>query len=32
MTDNEKTIRIAPVTRLEGHGELTIKLTKAGKV
>ncbi len=28
----EKTIRIAPVTRLEGHGELTIKLGKDGKV
>ncbi len=31
MTD-EKTIRIAPVTRLEGHGEITVKLTKTGKV
>lgn len=28
----EKTIRIAPVTRLEGHGEITIKLDKDGKV
>jgi len=28
----EKTIRIAPVTRLEGHGEITIKLGKDGKV
>jgi F420-non-reducing hydrogenase large subunit len=32
MAKGEKTIRIAPVTRLEGHGELTIKLTKTGKV
>ncbi len=31
MTD-EKTIRIDPVTRLEGHGSLTIKLGKDGKV
>lgn len=31
MTD-ERTIRIEPVTRLEGHGELTIKLGKGGKV
>ncbi len=28
----EKTIRIDPVTRLEGHGALTIKLGKDGKV
>jgi F420-non-reducing hydrogenase large subunit len=28
----EKTIRIDPVTRLEGHGSLTIKLGKDGKV
>ncbi len=32
MTSGEKVIRIEPVTRLEGHGEITIKLTKAGKV
>jgi F420-non-reducing hydrogenase large subunit len=31
MTE-EKTIKIAPVTRLEGHGELTLKLGKDGKV
>jgi F420-non-reducing hydrogenase large subunit len=31
MTE-EKTIRIDPVTRLEGHGSLTIKLGKDGKV
>jgi F420-non-reducing hydrogenase large subunit len=31
MTE-DKIIRIQPVTRLEGHGELTIKMTKAGKV
>jgi F420-non-reducing hydrogenase large subunit len=31
MTD-EKTIRIDPVTRLEGHGSLTLKLGKDGKV
>ncbi len=31
MTE-EKTVKIAPVTRLEGHGELTLKLTKEGKV
>ncbi|TXT54818.1 MAG: F420-non-reducing hydrogenase vhu subunit A [Candidatus Thorarchaeota archaeon] len=31
MTD-EKTIKIHPVTRLEGHGELTVKMTKDGKV
>lgn len=31
MTD-EKIVRIAPVTRLEGHGELTMKLGKDGKV
>ncbi len=31
MTD-EKVIRIDPVTRLEGHGALTIKMTKDGKV
>ncbi len=31
MTE-EKTVRIAPVTRLEGHGELTMKLGKDGKV
>ncbi|TFG05925.1 Ni/Fe hydrogenase subunit alpha [Candidatus Thorarchaeota archaeon] len=31
MTD-EKVVRIEPVTRLEGHGELTLKLTKSGKV
>ena len=30
MTD--KTVKISPVTRLEGHGEVTIKLTKEGKV
>ncbi len=29
---NERVIRIEPVTRLEGHGALTIRLTKAGKV
>jgi F420-non-reducing hydrogenase large subunit len=29
---NEKTIRIDPVTRLEGHGSLTLKLGKDGKV
>jgi F420-non-reducing hydrogenase large subunit len=28
----EKTIRIDPVTRLEGHGSLTLKLGKDGKV
>ncbi|MFW9958993.1 MAG: Ni/Fe hydrogenase subunit alpha [Candidatus Odinarchaeota archaeon] len=28
----EKTIRIDPVTRLEGHGTLTLKLSKDGKV
>ncbi|MFW9794385.1 MAG: Ni/Fe hydrogenase subunit alpha [Candidatus Thorarchaeota archaeon] len=28
----DKTIRIDPVTRLEGHGSLTIKLSKEGKV
>ncbi|MCF2137534.1 MAG: Ni/Fe hydrogenase subunit alpha [Candidatus Thorarchaeota archaeon] len=28
----EKIIRIEPVTRLEGHGDLTIKLGKDGKV
>ncbi len=28
----EKTIRIDPVTRLEGHGALTIKMGKDGKV
>ncbi|MHA1927150.1 MAG: Ni/Fe hydrogenase subunit alpha [Candidatus Thorarchaeota archaeon] len=32
MTSGEKVIRIEPVTRLEGHGEITVKLTKAGKV
>ncbi len=31
MTE-EKTVKIAPVTRLEGHGELTLKLGKDGKV
>jgi F420-non-reducing hydrogenase large subunit len=31
MTD-EKTIRIDPVTRLEGHGSLTLKLGKDGNV
>jgi len=31
MTE-EKTIRIDPVTRLEGHGSLTLKLGKDGKV
>jgi len=31
MTE-EKTIRIDPVTRLEGHGSLTVKLGKDGKV
>ncbi len=31
MTE-EKTIRIDPVTRLEGHGALTVKLGKDGKV
>ncbi len=31
MTE-EKTVKIAPVTRLEGHGELTMKLGKDGKV
>jgi F420-non-reducing hydrogenase large subunit len=31
MTE-DKTIRIDPVTRLEGHGSLTIKLGKDGKV
>lgn len=31
MTEN-KTIRIDPVTRLEGHGSLTLKLGKDGKV
>ncbi|TET11474.1 MAG: Ni/Fe hydrogenase subunit alpha, partial [Candidatus Thorarchaeota archaeon] len=29
---NEKTIRIDPVTRLEGHGTLTIKLGPGNKV
>jgi F420-non-reducing hydrogenase large subunit len=28
----DKTIRIDPVTRLEGHGSLTLKLSKEGKV
>ncbi|MDF1537487.1 MAG: Ni/Fe hydrogenase subunit alpha [Candidatus Thorarchaeota archaeon] len=28
----DKIIKIAPVTRLEGHGEVTIKLTKEGKL
>jgi F420-non-reducing hydrogenase large subunit len=28
----DKTIKIEPVTRLEGHGDLTIKLSKTGKV
>ena len=28
----DKTIRIDPVTRLEGHGSLTLKLGKDGKV
>ncbi|TFG14172.1 Ni/Fe hydrogenase subunit alpha [Candidatus Thorarchaeota archaeon] len=28
----EKTIRVDPVTRLEGHGALTIKLSEDGKV
>ncbi|MGQ4911461.1 MAG: Ni/Fe hydrogenase subunit alpha [Candidatus Thorarchaeota archaeon] len=32
MSKEGKTIRIAPVTRLEGHGELTVRLTKTGKV
>ncbi len=32
MTDEEKTIRIEPVTRLEGHGEVTITLSKTGAV
>jgi F420-non-reducing hydrogenase large subunit len=32
MTGGEKIIKIAPVTRLEGHGELTLELTKTGKV
>jgi len=32
MTDGEKIIRVEPVTRLEGHGALTIKLDKKGKV
>ncbi|MHA1881775.1 MAG: Ni/Fe hydrogenase subunit alpha [Candidatus Thorarchaeota archaeon] len=32
MTSGEKIIRIEPVTRLEGHGEITVKLTKEGKV
>ncbi|NWF96637.1 MAG: Ni/Fe hydrogenase subunit alpha [Candidatus Thorarchaeota archaeon] len=32
MTDGERTIKIEPVTRLEGHGDLTIRLTKTGKV
>jgi F420-non-reducing hydrogenase large subunit len=31
MTE-ERTVKIAPVTRLEGHGELTLKLGKDGKV
>jgi coenzyme F420-reducing hydrogenase alpha subunit len=31
MTE-DKTIRIDPVTRLEGHGSLTLKLGKDGKV
>ncbi|RDE17720.1 MAG: Ni/Fe hydrogenase subunit alpha [Candidatus Thorarchaeota archaeon] len=28
----EKTVKISPVTRLEGHGDITIKLGKDGKV
>ena len=32
MSKDERVIKIAPVTRLEGHGELTVKLTKTGKV
>ena len=32
MTGKERVIRIEPVTRLEGHGELTIKISKTGKV
>jgi len=30
MTEGEKIIKIAPVTRLEGHGELAVKFTKTG--
>jgi F420-non-reducing hydrogenase large subunit len=32
MTKGDKTIRIEPVTRLEGHGEITVVLGKDGKV
>ncbi len=32
MTEDNKTIRIEPVTRLEGHGEVTLTLSKTGTV